>query len=306
MSAPDKRWSPSVAPVALAAALALTCSPGCAGRQPITPSDRDPPSALQASTAPTTIRAEGLVTTATGATVTVAAEAEGRVVSAPVVEGDRVLAGEVLAALDDSEERAALGEAQAQVGVYQAELAFLERHYARVDSLVRGGHIAVEQLDVVTRDRAVARAQLRAAQDEVDRLEAVLAKRTVRSPLTGRVISRQVEPGQMVMPGTPLFTIADLSRRRVKAEVDESDVARIKVGEPASITADGYGGQSWRGRVVKIPEEVVPSSLRPQDPTRPSDTRVILVKITVPPAAPFKLGQRVELRIGTARDATGR
>ena len=85
---------------------------------------------------------------------------------------------------------------------------------------------------------------------------------------------------------------------RVEAQVDEYDIDRMKVGEPVIITAEGYEGREWVGSVESIPDAVVPRQLRPEDPARPSDTRVLLVKIALPRGAPFKLGQRVELRIG--------
>jgi multidrug resistance efflux pump len=123
----------------------------------------------------------------------------------------------------------------------------------------------------------------------------------VRAPIAGRVVARSVEPGQTVAQGTPLFTIADLSRRRVEAEVDESDIAHLRVGAPEAITAEGYRDSTWTGHVTSIPEQVVPRRLRPEDPARPSDTRVLLVRVAIPTAAPFKLGQRVELRISVPR-----
>ena len=214
-----------------------------------------------------------------------------------VAQGDVVARGAVLAELDDREERAALAEARAQVAAAQADLAFVDARYVRVDGLARRGTTAAEALDAVTRDRAAARARLDAATAAVDRLTAMLAKRRITAPIAGRVIDRAVDRGQTIPPGTRLLTIADLARRQVEAEVDESDIARVHVGARVTMSAEGFDS-TWVGHVTSIPDLVVPRRLRPEDPARLTDTRVLLVKIDVPPEAPFKLGQRVDLRIG--------
>ena len=61
--------------------------------------------------------------------------------------------------------------------------------------------------------------------------------------------------------------------------------------------AEGYDGKAWRGKVEEIPDSVVGRRLKPQDPGKPEDTRVLLVKIALLEPTPLKLGQRVEIRI---------
>jgi HlyD family secretion protein len=92
-------------------------------------------------------------------------------------------------------------------------------------------------------------------------------------------------------------TIADLNRVRVEAEVDEYDVGRVVLGAPVTVTAEGFSGASWLGRVEEIPDSVVPRRTRPEDPSRPADTRVLLLKIALSSRTPLKLGQRVEVEI---------
>ena len=102
-------------------------------------------------------------------------------------------------------------------------------------------------------------------------------------------------------PSTPArrwSTIADLKRVRIEAEVDEFDAGRVALGAPVVVRAEGYDGQSWRGRVEEIPDAVSGRKLKPQDPGRPQDTRVLLVKVALDQATPLKLGQRVEVEIG--------
>jgi multidrug resistance efflux pump len=95
-----------------------------------------------------------------------------------------------------------------------------------------------------------------------------------------------------------LCAIADLDRLRLEVEVDEYDAGRVALGAPVRITAEGYDGQDWLGKVEDIPDAVTARRLRPQDPARPVDVRVLLVKVALQQATPLKLGQRVEVRIG--------
>jgi RND family efflux transporter MFP subunit len=247
------------------------------------------------------VRAEGRVATYPGATVDVGSEAGGRVKAVLVKERDRVHAGQVIVELASSEERAALEEARARRAEAESQVKLLEARHGRTATLAKQGHASAADLDDVTYNLAAARARTDAVAAEVERLEAALAKRSIRAPIGGVVIARYVEPGEVIPPATRLVTIADLDRMRVEAQVDEYDIDRIEVGEPVIITAEGYEGRDWVGSVESIPDAVVPRQLRPEDPARPSDTRVLLVKIALPRGAPFKLGQRVELRIGDER-----
>ena len=120
--------------------------------------------------------------------------------------------------------------------------------------------------------------------------------------ISGVVTARYAQPGETVVPGAPLATIADLRRTRVEAEIDEFDVGSIALGSRAIVAAEGFPDMTWNGRVEEIPDAVAGRRLKPQDPGRPADVRVLLVKIALDAPAPLKLGQRVEVSIG-GRDA---
>ncbi|MEO8034858.1 MAG: HlyD family efflux transporter periplasmic adaptor subunit, partial [Acidobacteriota bacterium] len=93
------------------------------------------------------------------------------------------------------------------------------------------------------------------------------------------------------------LTIADLRRTRIEAEIDEFDAARVSPSSKVTVTAEGYDGQQWTGRVEEVPDSVTSRRLKPQDPSKPIDTRVLLVKIAMAEPTPLKLGQRVEVRV---------
>jgi hypothetical protein len=93
-----------------------------------------------------------------------------------------------------------------------------------------------------------------------------------------------------------LLRVARLDRIRVEAEIDEFDLSRLKLSTPVRIRAEGVEG-TWRGHVEELPNLVVGRRLKPQDPARPSDTRIMLAKVALDEPVPFKLGQRVELEL---------
>jgi HlyD family secretion protein len=247
--------------------------------------------------APAAIRAEGQVVAYPGADVTVGSEIMGRIVMLGVKEKSVVRAGDVIVELDGSETRAALAEARAHIAEAEAEVTAGDSDVARTERLAAGRAVSQQEVDHARRDRDAALARREAAAATAARLEATLAKTRIVAPIGGVVTARLVEPGEIVSPGTALVTIADLHRTRIEAEVDEYDVGRIAIGRAAMVSAEGYGDREWRGVVEEIPDEVVGRRLKPQDPGKPTDTRVLLVKIALAGAMPFKLGQRVEVAI---------
>src|SRR5262249_53505680 len=118
------------------------------------------------------------------------------------------------------------------------------------------------------------------------------------APIDGVVIAKRVQSGETVDAGAALVELADLSRVRVEAEVDEYDAGRVSVGAPVAVQAEGFDGRSWSGRVEEVPDAVSGRRLKPQDPGRPQDTRVLIVKVALAESTPLKLGQRVEVEIG--------
>ena len=94
-----------------------------------------------------------------------------------------------------------------------------------------------------------------------------------------------------------MVTIADLDRIRIEAEDDEFDTSRVALNAVVRITAEGFPGKSWRGSVEEFPDSVVPRRIRPEDPGRPIDARVLPAKIKFEEMTPLKLGQRVEVEI---------
>lgn len=218
-----------------------------------------------------------------------------------VEEKDTVRKGQVIAELRADDLRAELAEARARVEEADADIRFADLDIERAEKLLAAKVGTQETADRARRNRDTAYARRETALAAVGRLEAVLAKTRITAPIDGVVISRTVQPGEHVEAGAPLATVADLRRTRIEAEVDEFDAGRVTVGAPVEINAEGFTGQIWKGTVEEIPDAVVGRRLRPQNPGRPSDTRVLMVKVALDGETPLKLGQRVEVKIGTER-----
>lgn len=255
-------------------------------------------SAKQGAEQPATqILAEGRIATYPGADVTVGSEVGGKLERMHVKERDVVKAGDVLFEFDVKEQRAALAEAQARVGEVSADVDFSKRERNRSAKLFWDDAIPeaeFEKAAFATRGAEQRRASLVAS---AARLRAIVEKARVTAPIDGTVTQRYADEGEIMAPGAPLLTIADLSKLRVEAEVGEFDAGRVRLGAKATLRAEGYDGKSWQATVEEIPERVQARELRPLDPARPVDTRVLLVKLRLNDRTPLKLGQRLEVEI---------
>jgi HlyD family secretion protein len=243
------------------------------------------------------VHAEGRLATYPGALVTVGTDVGGTLRSLPVLEKAHVKKGDLVAEIDASEEVAALNEARARVREAEVDMRLFEVELRRSQSLFATNAVSKDAVDRSEHDLNSAKARRDTGASAARKLEAIVNKTRIVSPIDGVVVARLSEAGQTVAAGAQLVTVADLSRTRIEAEVDEYDAGRIAVGADVAIGAEGYGDRVWRGTVEEIPDQVTPRQLKPQDPGRPSDTRVLMVKIVLAEATPIKLGQRVEVQI---------
>ena len=252
------------------------------------------------------VAAEGRLTTYPGAEVRVAAERGGRVVRVLVQEGQVVKKGALLAEIESDELRAALAESEARLAEAQAQASMADLTMGRRRALAGEGVLSSHDLDQASHDVDGAQARIATGRAEIERTRAQLAKSRVLAPIAGTVTARAVDGGETVETGSALFTLADLGRVRVEAEADEADAALLALGAPVEVTAQGWAGRSWKGRIEEIADAVTPRKLKPQDPSRPTDTRVLTVKVAFAEPTPLKLGATVELRIRPVEPAPAR
>ncbi len=169
--------------------------------------------------------------------VQIRASVSATVLDLLVQEGDAVTKGQVLARLDDTQQRAVVQQAISTLQGGQIQQAQAEATYSR--SLELGSLIARSKLEDAQRS-------LDGAEQEVARLSAILeqakiqlARYTVQAPIAGTVIARSVDLGQLVDASTALFTLADLSELIVETDVDESYGTQIALGQAAKMRLVG-------------------------------------------------------------------
>ena len=206
--------------------------------------------------------------------VDVAADISGRIVRLAVKEGQSVTKGQFLLEIDPSQyiaavqrAEAALSASKAQEAQAKANLIQSQRNYQRTADIkkVNPQLVSEEQLEQLKTQAEVQQALQDAATHQVEQSAAQLkdarsslAKTTILAPMSGRVTRLAVEQGETAVPGTfnkdaaTLLTIADMSVLETKVKVDETDVARIEVGDSAIVQIDAFPDTTFLGRVTKI------------------------------------------------------
>jgi HlyD family secretion protein len=195
-------------------------------------------------------------------TLRVGSELPGQVVTASAGVGDRVKRGQVLARLDNLEQRAAYDAAEAQlalaeVGVTRAEAQLMENLHSSRDwrndtalDVLLDGPAGKAQLELLA-----AGARFRKQEASLGLARGLMARRAIRAPVAGVVLARSFERGETITaspPGPPLFVIdARPGRVLLRAEIADNYVVRVQAG-PARVTVPALPGQSFVGEVVGV------------------------------------------------------
>lgn len=190
------------------------------------------------------------------------------------------------ARLKDAEEKLKLvreGPRKEEIEQARQNLQEASEHYALVKEGPRKETIAQ------------ARAQLEQAKASLKLVETQLSYTTLTSPLSGVVLSKNIEPGEYVAPGTPVVTAADLQDIWLRAYINETDLGRVKLGQKARVTTDTYPGRIYDGKISFIASqaEFTPKNVQTE---KERVKLVYRVKITLSNA-------KMELKPGMPADA---
>jgi RND family efflux transporter MFP subunit len=250
-----------------------------------------------ASTLPprsTAVRTEGRLATYPGAQVNVSSERAGILDVLAVQENQKVAKGQLIGHLRSHDLEAQIAQEKARLAEIKADIRLYELEAQRYKKLFEA-KVGTEQAEQkAERDLELAQARLGTEEATIAELQTQLDKTYIHSPISGVVLKRNKQQGENVDIGESIVTIADLNRVRIEAEVDEFDLANVKLNEQVVIHAEGFD-RTWKAHVEEIPGQVEGRKLKPEDPGRPVDTRVLLVKIAFDEPTPLKLGQRVEV-----------
>ncbi|MFC1849015.1 efflux RND transporter periplasmic adaptor subunit [candidate division CSSED10-310 bacterium] len=191
--------------------------------------------------------------------VEIKSKVAGQVSLLHVEEGDRVESGQILLALDKIQYQYTVDRAKALHEEAQIRLQFSEKKLERKKEEYKSKAISHHDLDETQMEKALAEVQLQKTLIDWNSAQDNLKHCQIRSPIAGVVIHRGVETGEMVSPGIdatvegkPLLTIADLSKLSVKSELNQIDMAKLKLEQKVLIRFDAFKESTFNGLIHRI------------------------------------------------------
>lgn len=198
----------------------------------------------------------------------VKARVAGELQGLSVREGDAVTAGQIIARIDATEYQARLRQAQQQAAAAKAQVAMAQRSFDNNRALVAQGFISETALDASVASLAAAQASYRAAQAGAEISAKALADTVLRSPLSGLIAQRLVQPGERVGVDARIVEIVDLRRLELEASLSAGESLAVRVGQSAVLQIEGTP-QPVNARVVRI------------NPSATSGSRAVLVYLAL-------------------------
>ncbi len=155
---------------------------------------------------------------------------------------------------------------------------------------------ALIESDAREEDRARAESDVSLARAHLEEAQALHEKTVIRAPIDGIVLRRHRKTGESVSTlfDSPVATVADDHVRRVRVDVDETDVARVAVGQPAYVVADAFGDRRFPGRVIRVGQLLGRKNLRTDEPSEHVDTKILETLIELEGGRELPLGLRVQ------------
>jgi HlyD family secretion protein len=191
--------------------------------------------------------------------VEVKSKASGEILELKVETGQLVKRGALMVRVDPRNPRNLAAQAQADLEVAEARLTNATSQKRRADELFTSQSITQQEHENALLDYANARAEVVRARVAVDDARDQLDDTNVLAPITGTIIEKQVERGQVISSptrdvggGTVLMKMADLGLVQVRTLVDETDIGKIQVGQRATVTVDAFPNRPFEGAVLKI------------------------------------------------------
>jgi HlyD family secretion protein len=190
-----------------------------------------------------------------GRLTTLSARSAGRVAEIKADEGRSVALGEIMVQLADPALRERINSLAARVRRTEVSLDQAERELARNQKLAVGNFVSPQAVERTRLEVDVQSAALKEARAELAEQQRYLDEMTVRAPTAGTVLVRTIERGEWVQPGTPLFTMVDLSQLYLKIYVPEPDIGKVVYDQSARVFVDAFPQRFFPARVSKIASE---------------------------------------------------
>jgi HlyD family secretion protein len=198
------------------------------------------------------------------AAVEVKSKASGEVLELLVDIGDYVEEGTLLVRIDPRTVRNQLAQAEAELKAARSRRRISETQMNRAESLLRQGTYTETDYETAALELANAEAQVVSATVAVENARIAVDDTEIRAPVSGTIIAKPVEKGQVISSptrdvggGTLLLTMANLGAVRIRALIDETDIGKVRPGMPARVTVAAYPNQPFEGEVAKIEPQAV-------------------------------------------------
>lgn len=201
--------------------------------------------------------------------IEVKSKASGLIVKMPVETGSQVKAGDLLVQVDTRDVKNQYDQAMADLRSAQASIEVAQAQKQRADDLYKQRVITTQEYETAQLALTQAQGQIVRATTNVDLAKQRLEDATVVAPVAGTIIEKPVALGQVIASatgsvsgGTTLLRMADLSKVRMRALVNETDIGSVRAGQEARVTVDAYPDRPFNGAVEKIePQAVVQQSV---------------------------------------------
>jgi RND family efflux transporter MFP subunit len=190
---------------------------------------------------------------------TVRAEAGGTVLESNYEEGDRVKEGAVMVRIEETALRDAMLSARSGVRSAEASLEVARRNLDRTERLHQAGAVADRDLESARVSATTAEGALADAKARLASAQEQLSHATVRAPFTGYVSARQAKEGDVVQPGTSLYSIVDPTVLRLEANVPGDQAGRVRPGTPVEFTVTGFDHR-FTGKIDRVNPVVDPNT----------------------------------------------
>ncbi|HKW09139.1 MAG TPA: efflux RND transporter periplasmic adaptor subunit [Gemmatimonadaceae bacterium] len=201
-----------------------------------------------------TVSATGALSAVT--TVQVGTQVSGQISAIYTDFNQKVKKGQLLARIDPTLQQQAVQDAQAGVERSQSQYTMAQQEYDREKTLFDSKVITATEFGTAQSNYEVGKANLKSAQIALDKAKQNLAYTNIYAPIDGVIVARTVDVGQTVaasLSAPELFLIAnDLSQMQILANVDESDIGQIAVGQPVTFTVQAYPNRSFTGTVQQV------------------------------------------------------
>jgi HlyD family secretion protein len=199
--------------------------------------------------------------------VNVAFKIPGRVTTLFSDEGRQVRAGDKIALLDNAEYITQVAQSRAVLDNSKAQLEKAKNDYARTEMLFKKEVMSAQQMDAAKTAYDVALAQIQQSSAQLRTSEVRLGDAVLYAPVSGVVLRKNVEAGETVPAGTPIFTIGDLENPWIKVYVKEDKLGLVKLGQIAEVRVDSYPAKKYAGEVTYISSEAefTPKNVQTQE-----------------------------------------